>query len=443
MNRKVCILICLVLVLTLLCTACFSGGTGSADQDDSGSTRDEVYDDIFGEPEVSVSAEVTVLPEPLDGGVYTFFNAAAGCYLGADGNTLTLGSTPQNWTLQHNGINGFHVYADDSDLMLDIDNAHIAEGTSVKLWTATGYDAQVWNPNGNANGTYTFVSAADSGYCLGFDGVNAVLQLRDETNALQEWTAVRIDQEPLEYLLIYSVGGVIELRMAQDITNVISAERLQQWANDLEMAYYSYYDLTGFIPYSTIIVEAYKPVDGYFAYVLPGSNVIRVDSGHIYDDLAKMAVREGDWNFALLHEMGHMFDRAAWKFEAEVLTDMKIPYVLEMNGAGAAPAEYDAYTCFYGMEVMDAYAGLGAGFAQNYDVYSIALRFMEIKEDIGWEPFRQTFRALGDTYGDTPGGTQAEVFERFVSSLSECSGRDVRSYFSADEWNTIVNHLNG
>lgn len=371
--------------------------------------------------------------------IYRFYNEETGQYLSYDNRTVILSKTPKDWTIKSNGNDGIYIYAGDTELLLDIDNAIVSEGTRVKIWECTGYNVQVWRMNRNSNGTYTFLSEADKRYCLGFKNGKAVLQIRRNGNSLQEWKAFKKKDKAAEnYCSFKSKGGRIELQLPLGITKVISKVRLDKWANDLEKAYESYYELTHFLPFKTVVVEAYKPIQ-YSGYVLPGFNTIHIDNRFIYDDLGKMALRRNDWNFCALHEMSHLFDNnRPWCFEAELMADLKLAYVLEMNGASAAPAEFPASVNFCGKAVMNAYKKLGTSFTDRYDVFGCAYRFLQIKEVIGWEPFQQTFFELQRNYEAYSKWSKQERFENFVQLVTLYSREDVRSYFSAAEWRTIL-----
>ena len=423
-------LVAIVLILTLFCSACAS--------EPESSPVPPAMPEVSAQP----TPEAVVEAEPLQAGTYTFRNAETGLYLSQLDGNLVLSEKPANWTLKEFSSGVFYIYAHDTDFLLDIDNAYVADGQKIKLWTATGYDVQRWNIAGNPNGTYSVLYSGDNQFCLGFEGENAQLQYRDLDNAVQEWEAVDVsDTLPKNYLSYESAGEIIELQLPLDILNVISEARLLQWANELEIAYYTYYELTGFIPYEKIIVEAYKPCE-HFAYVTDNCNIIRFNNAYIYDEMAKLAARDSDWNFCVLHEMGHMFDcQRPWNFEAEVMTDFKLAYVLERNGASAAPAEFSASEVFYGADIIKAYGSLGSGFSQQYDIFSVAKRFLEIKNEIGWEPFIETFHYMQENEGVYAGATKLQRLENFVSLVSGYSGTDIRTYFTADEWNTILGKI--
>ena len=141
--------------------------------------------------------------------------------------------------------------------------------------------------------------------------------------------------------------------------------------------------------------------------------------------------------------MGHMFDfNQPWKFEAEVMTDLKVAYVLEKNGAAAAPSEFPANECFYGADIIDAYDRLSDDFSENYNIFGLAKRLLDIKENIGWEPFEETFHYLKENETYYTDVTNQEKFEEFVARLSLYGSVDVKSYFSTEEWNVIINKTN-
>ena len=375
--------------------------------------------------------------EDITPGIYVFYNEEKNAYLSAEGRKLILSETPQNWVIKENCNKKFHIYAENTELLLDIDNAFINEGTEIKIWEFTGYDVQTWNIEANNNSAYSVLCGADNSFCLGF-GEGAQLQKRDKGNLSQEWKLIRVADLEKNYYSCSSSGGIIELQLPLDITEVISEERIADWAENLEKAYYTFYELTNHKPYETIVVEAYKPAQ-YIGYVYPNSNVIHIDCDFIREDLEKMTLRESDWNFCALHEMGHMFDfDMPWNFEAEAMTDLKVAYVLEVNGVSAVPSEFDASYNFYGKNIMEAYGMLGSDFSKTYNVYACVRRFLEIKEEIGWEPFVKTFHYLKENESEYSDLSGSQKFENFIDLLSLYSGSYIRNEFSQSEWQCII-----
>lgn len=371
--------------------------------------------------------------------VYRFYNKAAGRYLSRQDRTLILEEEPTSWLLQSSGTGGFYVYAYGSDLMLDIHNAWVTEGNNVKLWEKTGYDVQIWTVEKNPNGTCSILYSADKRYCLGFREGKAVLQLRRDNAPGQQWLAENIsDTLTREYFSCTGKGGVVELQMPLDIYRVVSPARLQLMADRLEIAYDWFGELTGWKPFRDVIVEAYKP-GPYFGWVYPGSNIIHFNVDYLYEDLAKLQTRPEDWNFCTLHEMGHMFDYdKPWNFEPELMTDLKVAYVLEKTGGCAELANVGKGVFYYGTDIVQSYRGLGEDFSDTYEIFGCVTRFLDIKAKVGWTPFWQTFHYLQEQSQAYAGISRQEKLELFAHCLSHYSGEDVRAWFTPAEWNAIL-----
>ena len=72
----------------------------------------------------------------------------------------------------------------------------------------------------------------------------------------------------------------------------------------------------------------------------------------------------------------------------------------------------------------------------------LAKRLLDIKENIGWEPFEETFHYLKENETYYTDATNQKKFEEFVAKLSLYGSVDVKSYFSTEEWNVIINKTN-
>lgn len=417
--------ICLFMIASMLCLAACSSNSSNSSQD--------------------LESDASNRVESITAGTYRFRSKNDSRYLSFLDKSLILSEAPATWRVDRASV-GFYVYGADSGLVLDIDNANVAGGTTIKLWEPNGYIVQKWEIVTNSNGTYSFLSCANEMYCLGLDGDKTVLQLREAENASQEWYGEAVVDDTLQKYATYcSSQGIFEIRLPSNITEVVSNERLQQWANDLEKAYFSFYELTSYKPYDYIIVEAYKPFTKHTyaaGYVIADINIIYVDGNFIRGDLAKMTNRVNDWNFCVLHELGHMFDmKMPWNFEAEALTDIKISYVLEQNNAGAELSSTGNESVRYGKDIMLSYKQMSGDLSAKYDIFACAYKFLQIKEEIGWEPFKQTFHKLQSEESNYISATGKEKFELFVNTLSNYSGKNIKSYFTTAEWNSIIEEI--
>ncbi len=224
---------------------------------------------------------------------------------------------------------------------------------------------------------------------------------------------------------------------------VPTEEVLLQYANNVELAYETYIDLTNFIPYYNIIIHGYN-YQGVMAGVVGNNNNVFVNCGPgewFYSDLAKMQYRwevEGDkdFNFMALHEIGHMFDFGrGWNFESEMQADMKAAYVLcNIEGAYAAPAEYQ-HNEYFGKDIAEGFKGLSGGkmvldmndtgYGFGYSIY----RFAEILtricvEETGWEALKKTFHWFQTSEGmaESKDYTSWDKFTKFLTLIGEYGG---------------------
>ncbi len=319
-----------------------------------------------------------------------------------------------------------------------------------------------WRIVENADKTYTFYSNKRA--------TNLVLSFKNNKLTLEDPSdATGITS--FELKMVTRGGGKAFLQYISDEGNVVvrvpvntksrtklNDEKLQLWANNLDDAYNSYIDLTTFVTHESIVVKAYEqsPHIGYVWNDTSHYNVITIDKTFVITDLTKMATRAkrdnvADWNFCALHEMGHMFDnQRPWYFEAEMMTDLKVAYVLQANGGCAAPSEYAASDYFYadGIEghkqIEKCYVGLAAkgkpiAESLEYGAYGAALKFIEIQravDDANWTVYKQVYAEL---YNE--GITTYKNYERFtnfVDKIAEKSGKDVRGLFTEEEWNVYM-----
>lgn len=386
-------------------------------------------------------AEKTLYQKKSANEIHVSFQCAKnGKYLSFSDTKVVLSDTPTEWTPKPAKNKFYYVYATGTAMLLDIHNAWIEPGTTVGIWGLTGYDAQIWKIAINADGSVSFLSSENPKLCLGFSSSRAKLEKRAVGNQYQEFKGSVTTMTTTEWCEIKSDDGIITLQLEARAFDVITPERALKWANDLSTAYDSFEELTGTRPHDKIILRGFE-MQEYYAFVM-GTDTIYYDKDCLYEDLEKMAVRENDWCFGALHEMGHMFDcDMPWNFEAECLTDLKVPYVMEMHNAEAATAQFPGDVTFTGEEAMELYNQLRTDISESYDIFGLCYRFLEIKNDIGWEPFKETFHYMESNYLDKAYTSNAQRWEDFMSLLSQFSGKDVLSYFSDAELKCILDYI--
>ena len=264
-----------------------------------------------------------------------------------------------------------------------------------------------------------------------------------------------------------SYGGKIALRLPPNIEAKagLTPQRGQKWANDVEKAYRYFIDLTDFVAYDNIIVKAFSNTT-YMAYVTAGYNVITASysatdnefggvNNWYVDDIKELVQRgeeANDWNFCILHEMGHMFDtNRDWRFETECQTDFKLAYCLYRGGAAATPSEFRAKDVFTYDNIEECYRIMGGDFTktQHYDFYGAAYKLMMMQKAIGWKPVYQTFHWFSANarldYSDPDKVSipyqNYQRFQLFIDKISEYSGVDCQNtFFSKTDWAVFMQY---
>lgn len=307
------------------------------------------------------------------------------------------------------------------------------------------------------------------------DGVLTLIEVDENTNMDNfKWQFVnKSTDNPIYYEYVSEKGNAI-VRVPRDVfekKNYPAAEldketgkfesfvptekTLQKYAENVQLVWEVYNDLTNFTPYQVIIVHGYN-YQGVMAGVVGNNNNVFVNCGAgewFYDDLYKMEYRMtklgvNDVNFMVLHEIGHMYDfDRGWTFESEMQADLKAAYLLHnIEGAVAAPAEFPAKRCFGKNIGTEGYNELSGGKMPTgvsdtnptgYSIYRNAEIFTDFcANHIGWEALKKTFHWFQSSEGKKQAPSSAasyDKFKMFVDKLSEFGGKDLWAVFNPAE----------
>ncbi len=212
------------------------------------------------------------------------------------------------------------------------------------------------------------------------------------------------------------------------------------WLRKLDLAYEAYQELVGTVPYGgeKIVI---KEVDEYPGGWAVAGNPVKWYSKYVPDAIKQ--INEGDWLFGILHELGHDFDiDYRWVWNAESSANFKMVYVAEKLKAKIKQGGvwYD-YSVSSGKTLDDYYAMMAARTGEekrlkqwpnfkNNDAETHKL--LIIKNMIGWEPFKKTYRAWLNLTQDEIPKDPVDKFNLFLYYLCKFSGRDLTQYFI--EW---------
>lgn len=363
------------------------------------------------------------------------------------------------------GSDSMHILATPDRFNANAGDDIIFRGKEYTSGKTTYYDDKretlQWRIVKNEDGSYSFYINKNPDLCLSVKEGKLVLEPKSSATGITSFNLeMKTRGGGKAFIQYISDQGNVVVRLNPDIKTraKVTDEMLQTWANNLDDAYNHFIDLTSYVAYESIVVKAYEPSPhiGYVWNSTEHYNVITIAESFMASDLSKMATRWRkenvvDWNFCALHEMGHMFDnQQPWYFEAEMMTDLKVAYVLQAGGGCAAPSEYAYQSYFYAdkqeghKQVEECYLGLSKdkkpiGQTLEYGAYSAALKFVEIQrviDDDNWTVFKKTYAEL-----HKEGQTTYKSYERFthfVEVLSKHSGKDVRALFTDEEWNVFM-----
>ncbi len=410
-------------------------------------------------PQGTSPEDVEAEPVKIPFGLYKI-TSTDGKVLGYD-NTNTPGYEETDykrtcWTVESfvdaKGRRGYVLYAGDlPSFALTAQKALPGGTTKVFPASASNPDKkQLFYLEDFGDGTFALKSAVNPIFALAAGSASPELALFEGAGNEIRWKFEELTGGCDRYMEWKSTNGLFTVRMGPEILKRarVTDERMKQWADQMENTYRSYVELTGFVPYQHIIFKAYE-AEEYPGYVMGDYMVISADMTFTYTDLGKMAQRDKmgviDYNFLMLHEMGHMFDWGRqWDFEGEAMTDIKVSYVLYDNPeAVAAPSEFGAKDYFNGSNINECYNKVSGNKKMNgtYDIFRTAAIFTEFGQMDGWQAMTKTYHWFQESGWKAQNNT--EMLEKYVEKLSEYAGKDIRSMIDEKEWNTMVTRTQG
>ncbi len=196
----------------------------------------------------------------------------------------------------------------------------------------------------------------------------------------------------------------------------------------LDEVYEQYEELIGGVPNGGEKQRILEVDDWPGGWAVAGQP-IRWHSRYVAESLRK--VNEGDPLFGLLHELGHVFDIGAWNWHAEFFANFKMMYVIEELGShGLNIREHEKY-------FRDIAVRRGAEDDKplsDWHGHSDAAthKFLVLKNEIGWEPFKKTFREIQRLPEDKLPQGVTGTLGLFIHLLSKHSKKDLWKQF--DDW---------
>ncbi len=308
------------------------------------------------------------------------------------------------------------------------------------------------------NGQYTISGLSPSGIYI----VVMMWESEDGLTIGGENTIHRFVQLPnnsSENLSLYS-GGRVTARLEASDKALASSSDFNEWLDRMDDAYYAYKELTGYTPYNSKKIEMrstrqnlndyfditdghnyWEVIFGYYDY----TNVFKHSKAFYQGHMRRLS--QDDWGDTPMHELSHVFDRDRWNFDAETLAQFKLYYVVEqLNAKVYRPDRYDNnsegwYTGenYYDLLKYDRYfdsydASFNSG---TYASEGFAVILIDIQREIGWEPFKKTFRYFSNLSSSQVLYDEGEILKLFLTKLKDYSGEDVLDMISSRDTGII------
>jgi hypothetical protein len=229
------------------------------------------------------------------------------------------------------------------------------------------------------------------------------------------------------------------VRLLLETEDLVAAEAdfatLATWVYRLDQVCKAYVDLVGDAPYGgeKIDILSVRQYPGGWAIA---GNPILWQRRYVPGILVAFREKD-DWSFGILHELAHDHDLDyRWVYQAEVQANFKMVYALE--GLGGAVSQ--GGVLYRGSQIKDCYEAVydeakAAGEATNWAGW--LYRLICVKDEIGWEPFKQTYRSYPSGFK-----SRLERFLTFFDELERHARRDIRNeLIPADEWAWVVDQL--
>lgn len=272
---------------------------------------------------------------------------------------------------------------------------------------------------------------------------------------------VQLPNNTTEKLTTYK-GSRITATIETADKELASNTDFSTWLNRMDRVYECYKELTGYSPYNSKRIDMRSTrnnLNEYFA-AEDGENYWWIVLGY-FDDTSVFKfgnayykgllrrLKNDDWGDTPMHELSHVFDNYKWNFDSETLVQLKEYYAMEqLNAKIYDCAENGNVQWYTGSEYYD-YLKTNR-LIESYDnsfengIYKsegFAALLIDIEREIGWNPFKKTFRYFSDlSYSQIPDDS-GEKLKMFLTKLKDYSGVDVLSYISAGDTGIIESHF--
>lgn len=236
----------------------------------------------------------------------------------------------------------------------------------------------------------------------------------------------------LVYGAVVRSGKYIRLNLDDKYCNGIDKADLTKWIDYLDSAFLKYYDLVGRRPVNGIDIVSQDSKGA----ISIASNTITFGKDFQPESFKKMVIE--DYSSKIVESMGYIFNfDGRWNYDNTSFYVQCI-YAVEQT---LGQSSYDKLC-------LDKKTNASSGYDNTFmkDKFSsdgLTYIMLNIKEKIGWEPFKKTYGYFNSLVLSSIPKTKLDKLNLFMTKLNEYSDFDVLSLISQHDKDIITTALGG
>ena len=229
-------------------------------------------------------------------------------------------------------------------------------------------------------------------------------------------------------------GKHVYLNLYREDLEGIREANFKRWVKHLDATYEAIADLTGARPWNGEKIGIYSCQWYPGGWAVAGNPILWMRQ--FVRERMDVAEREDDWVSGILHELSHDFDEESWNFNGEFFANLKYYYALETLNGRVNGYQGKGYLKYWKSDADGSYEKAWrnpdpAKRKAHHD--GLQYKWLEIRERVGWEPFKKTFRYFRSAPADRIPRDGWGKLELFHAKLTEYSGFDAWSVFTEED----------
>jgi len=249
-------------------------------------------------------------------------------------------------------------------------------------------------------------------------------------------------------------AGKVSMSLQQSDANAFSGNNMSSWVNRLNRVSNHCNELTGITGPSMIIINPNSSnTSPYWAYIttnVNGTTVANVTWFRKWIPLQAVYVNQNnDISFGMSHEIAHAYSSSRWEFDAEAMANFIWAYALDRENCNAKIVFSDSNGLFNRNNIKEyyrtykPYSYVNCLQSNTYHDDAMVYTLLNLKDQIGWQPFRDTFTSIRNLPTNQLPTTNFGRLKMFLTYLAQHSERDVIGLIDPQARSLYANKFGG